>query len=238
MVKFVSGIVIGALLTALGIYLYFPPQARWTALDMASGVLGPSMQHPAIDAYYNLALGEEYDTEQTMTVLEDRHLKIIERKPVHTLHPSDIARVCLQPVWYDSENEYLSNYTVEVVFTPAAKKAVAAALAPYEGRHLSYQMTGFDLGYFLLSEDKRQRFGRGEDTGSNGVDLEFSVPLEASLSGLIYAYELAGPGRLEMCQPGDTFEQIPHYAALMQIVEAGYDYWQKRTAATSEALAN
>ncbi|WP_417459248.1 hypothetical protein [Kordiimonas sp.] len=208
MKAFLGGLA-GVAITSIAIWAVVPAHLIWAAYYHLTDNPASYMQHPAVRGHYTYALGQEFIQEGD-TPLQREELRVVEHRVVQAFEPDDIARVCLTPVWHHPGN-YLANFEVQVFLTQEARTELADKLTPFTGQHLSFQYRGTDLAPFILSEERRKAFPSGAHRMETRNDFEFGVSPEASLSGLMYAHNLAGPGKLEMCAETDSFDMIPFY---------------------------
>ena len=231
MIKFISGVVVGIFLIAISLYLIVPRQAFWYAHNYTRyGFLSVNNSF-GLEPEYNYAFGEDLSADMKYPYLS-KELILVANQPIVSLSPSDIRKVCLQPVWYRTD-EHLANFYVQIYLTQSGKNLITKTLKPLEGKHLSFRINGNELSTFVVSSEKLAQFATNEISTAYDGDLNFGVPYTSTYAGLATAHQIAGEGNLQMCEETDAFDTIPQYQEISDEIWATFKHIneQKKEAA-------
>ncbi|WP_286828757.1 MULTISPECIES: hypothetical protein [Kordiimonas] len=232
MLKYLAGLVSGLLLVPLGLYLFLSPKAFWKSYGYMTDDIGLYSDGTSVGSSYNYALGENLSNDSGL--FETDTLQLVEIAPVQTFAAGDIERVCLMPSWYG--DDVFAQYNVQGFLTAETKARVAEKLAPDAGKQFSFRLKGTELSSFILSADLLKDFGDGKRPDTVESDFEFEVPEGATFTGLYYAHILSGGKDLEMCEPTDSADMIPHYQDFMDTITRAST--EKQAAQNGEAGAD
>jgi len=234
MIKFISGVVVGIFLIAISLYLIMPRQAFWYAHNYTRhGFLSVNNSF-GLEPEYNYVFGADL-TADTEYPHQSKELILVANQPIVSLTPSDIRKVCLQPVWYRTD-EHLANFYVQIYLTQSGKNLISKTLKPLEGKHLSFRINGNELNTFVVSPEKLAQFATNEISTKYDGDLNFGVPYTSTYVGLVTAHQIAGDGNLQMCEETDTFDMIPHYQEISDEIWASFKHMDELRKDATERL--
>lgn len=213
--KYLAGLASGLILLPLALYLFLSPKAFWQSYNYITDDISLYWDGSDVMSTYTYALGEDYSDDPSR--FETDTLQLMENTPIETLEATDIKRVCLVPTW--NGEDFLANYYVQVFLAPEAKTRIADRLATKAGKQFSFRLKGTELSSFILAADLLQGFADDKLPDNVDSDFEFEVPEGATITGLYYAYILAGGKNLEMCEPTDSLDMIPHYQDFVENIK-------------------
>ncbi len=217
MKAFLGGTLVGIAISGFAAWVMVPSHLLWETYDHLSNNPAPYRQQSGIVARYSTMLGQDW-TWKGETPLHRRELRMVDHHTIRIFKPGDIERVCLSPVYHHPRG-HVVQINADVLLTPEARAAVAEDLKALAGRHLSFQYRGETVTTFIPSEEKRAAFATGEAQKQRGFDFQFTIPIEATLVGVILAHELARPGAPEPCSKGTGMKDIPFYEHFTELYE-------------------
>ncbi len=234
MIKLATGMIIGSALTLIGMYLYYPPLARWYAHQISSGDIRWTMQQNAVQGDYSYRLGSALQPDAAQKLVDNAGLTISQTSIVYKVAAHDIASVCLLPV-INGDADVFAHLTVEVRLTSQARQSIATALKPYAGKEMSFTYSNYGLSDFIPSHQTLDAFGQNVLEDPESPDFSFSAPPTATYSALTIARILSGKNALQMCAPSFDMDDIPNAGQLLDMIEADYAQMQKRKTERAKA---
>ncbi len=225
MIKLVTGMIIGSVLTLSVTQLYGTSSHVSQQTTQSDQGYASGLYNRAIEPYYSHSLGEDPNKARLYNDPALRKLTLVEQRSLLQLDQSAIERICFRPV--SAGGEAVASVNVSIELTAEAKAMIGDTLTPYEGRAFAFQFLDTPLATFVLSEERRRLFANDTDIEFEDADFEYSFRPDALLQGLLYAYEIAGPDKVTMCDDGYSFDDLPNFKTVLPHAEQAYVYWHE-----------
>ncbi len=234
MIKFITGVAVGGLLTT-GAYFMLAPIAQTSYADEPSldtADLKPELSGFWSGVHTNLKLAKKYEGGGSWIPKfsdDTPILSLTTSDPLQQLTRSDIKSVCISTFGNNQDPNWQEGFSVEIYLMPNARRLIGEKLLNRDDLQHSIRVKGIEINSFVADAKKAKYFIenaakypsaenlKGDDPNfersltDTEADISFGVQKTSVYSGLNLVRILSGSNPLHHCNPELDLNNLPGF---------------------------